>query len=368
MFHYKTRFILQESFSIDVGGYYSNKNYTKGDKCFDYYTKKNNWSINNSHDIEGWINLQMEQIPQYLRCNVLPITLIKRTLYDIKNFFQRYFKLPLNVLNYFLFCLDLMQCYIPNKEYIYVFEQKIQEHLNLTDEHLNKLIELPEYYKKHKHFYQKLFNVSITAKDILYDYIQRECIMLFKSDNLQCLHKHCIIYCDHCSKLTFHLREWNTITIKNEETGGKHTLLTDKCITTKFNELQSAKYFYSEDQLQKYDNFDIKLCDIKDDVGRNTIQSEHSLINYYQCFHCSTKTQTFKLKKNNHQIITNGIYTTYLDFPINMNNIKEILVSFVQQRIIQQININKYLFVRNNKNTLLNNFNTNIDHIICKYL
>src|SRR3989304_8320216 len=98
MFHYKTRFILQESFSIDVGGYYPNKNYTKGDKCFDYYTKKNNWSINNSHDIEGWINLQMEQIPQYLRCNVLPITLIKRTLYDIKNFFQRYFKLPLNVL------------------------------------------------------------------------------------------------------------------------------------------------------------------------------------------------------------------------------------------------------------------------------
>jgi len=47
MFHYKTRFILQKSTSIlresiDVDGYYPNKNYTKGDKCFDYYKKKIN--------------------------------------------------------------------------------------------------------------------------------------------------------------------------------------------------------------------------------------------------------------------------------------------------------------------------------------
>jgi hypothetical protein len=368
MYHYKTRFILREPTDgylwKHLSGYYPDKNFTK-DISYDYYDKRTNWPIQNVANINRLIDSQIRQLPEYLRSNVVPIGLIKRTLVDVTNFFRKYLKGNLNILKYFLFCLDLMENlnkYTKKDKLIY-FRDKIKEHLNLTDVQVDTEIVLHEFYKttKKSHgLYQKLYGIKQTICEILYNYIVDECIILFESDSLNCLHKHVMLYCDNCDKLTFHLREWNNIMINGE------LLSTDKCITTTRGDIKFEEY-----ESDYYKNTVIKLCDFTDcSAGRwlVNLSDEYKIIKWYQCFNCSNKTNCLKIKKN-HKILKREGCTAYFDFPVNMKEIKEEMVKFSQSQIIKQINYNLYIYVKNNYFLLLGFYlSDDIDEIIKKYL
>ena len=384
MYHHKTRFILLDPYKDTIFHGHSKRagehpNYDRPyshtrDKfniTNDYYKKVGDWAT--SHNIVEKEYRLFNQLPKlFQECSMLPIKFIKRTLYDVSNFFQEHFKISLNVLDYSLFILDLIDNiqHLSRKQKITCFEIKIVEYLNnITDEMLNMEILIYEHYKMMKDtgYYKKFWNAKLLAKNILFDYIYNECIMLFHSNTLSCIHDHNVKFCDNCNNLTIHRIFWNDIRTSKRYKYNDNDILEDK------EKVDSAKKIYHGKRCiiveVRYDDMEPahyertnkrKLCELSIQgmpFRKNQLDiTNNRFVNYYQCWNCQTKSKELKF--------SDGQYSDM--FLTQIPQIKKIVCEFVKKQIkSEKVVIN---YKRTKKFGMLIDLDQYLDQIIFEYI
>ena len=381
MYHHKTKFILLDPYKDIIfhghskrGGKYPNydRPYSHTRDKFnitnDYYKKVGDWATS-GYIIRKEHNL-FNQLPKIFQENkMLPIKFIKRTLYDINDFFQVHFKIPLNVLDYSLFIIDLIDNiqYLSKNQKLVYFEIKIREYLDISNEMLNMEILIYEHYKMMKNagYYQKFWNTKLLAKNILFDYIYNECVKLFYSNSLSCIHDHNVKFCDNCNNLTIHRILWNVI-----KTSKKYKYVNNILEDMEKNDFNKKKYdgkycinvevnFEHDPRLDDIINKS-KLCELSIQgmpSSKNQLDiTNNRFVKYYQCWDCQTKSKELKF--------SNGQYSHM--FITQVQQIKKIVCRFVEKQIkAEKIIVN---YKRTKKFGILINLDQYLDQTIFEYI